>query len=49
MDEARELTMAFSGLTGKLSKKVKFKYFVPQELQEMQKAVSGKKNELPAR
>ncbi len=49
MDEARELTLAFSGLTGKLSKKVKFKYFVPQELQEMQKAVSGKEKELPAR
>jgi len=49
MDEAREITMAFSGFTGKLSKKVKFKYFVPQELQEMQKAVSGKEKELPAR
>jgi hypothetical protein len=42
MDEIREITMAFSGFTGKLSKKVKFKYFVPQELQEMQKATTGK-------
>ena len=48
MDEIREITMAFSGFTGKLSKKVKFKYFVPQELQEMQKATSGKEKERPS-
>jgi hypothetical protein len=49
MDEAREITMAFSEYTGNLSKKVRFKYFMPQELQEMRQATSGKKNELPAR
>jgi hypothetical protein len=44
MDEAREITMAFSEYTGNLSKKVKFKYFMPQELQEMrQVATKGKK------
>ena len=43
MDEAREITMAFSELTGNLSKKVRFKYFMPQELQEMRQAISGKK------
>jgi hypothetical protein len=43
MDEAREITMAFSEYTGNLSKKVRFKYFMPQELQEMRQATSGKK------
>jgi hypothetical protein len=43
MDEAREITMAFSEFTGNLSKKVRFKYFMPQELQEMRQAKSGKK------
>jgi hypothetical protein len=36
MDEAREITVAFSGLTSRLSKKLRFKYYVPQELKEMQ-------------
>ena len=43
MEEVRKNTMAFSELTGRLSKKVKFKYFIPQELQEMVQATSGKK------
>ena len=43
MEEVRKNTMAFSELTGRLSKKVKFKYFIPQELQEMRQAISGKK------
>ena len=43
MEEVRKNTMAFSELTGRLSKKVKFKYFMPQELQEMRQAISGKK------
>jgi len=43
MDEAREITIAFSEYTGQLSKKVRFKYFMPQELQELQQATSGKK------
>lgn len=33
--EVQEITIAFSGLTAKLSKKVRFRYFVPQEIQEM--------------
>lgn len=36
MEEAREITMAFSDLTSRLSKKVKFRYYVPQELREME-------------
>ncbi len=35
MEEAREITMAFSNLTARLSKKIKFRYFVPQELMEV--------------
>ena len=35
MDEAREITMAFSKLTKRLSKKVNFRYFTPQELREI--------------
>ena len=36
MEEAREITIAFSQLTKRLSKKVRFRYFVPQELKEIQ-------------
>ena len=52
MEEAREITIAFSGLTKKLSKKVNFRYFVPQELKEIQvkpdreEAVNGNSNPL---
>lgn len=49
MDEARKITMAFSEFTGQLSKQVRFKYYVPQELQEIRQATSGKKDKLPAR
>ncbi len=35
MEEAREITIEFSNLTKKLSKKVRFRYFVPQELKEI--------------
>jgi hypothetical protein len=35
MDEAREITMAFSKLTKRLSKKVNFRYFTPKELREI--------------
>ena len=41
MEEVRKNTMAFSELICRLSKKVKFKYFIPQELQEMRQAISG--------
>ncbi len=46
MDEARKITMAFSEFTGQLSKQVRFKYFVPQELQEMRQITNKKKDEL---
>ncbi|MDD3815431.1 MAG: recombinase [Desulfocapsaceae bacterium] len=48
MDRVQEITMDFSEYTGQLSKKVKFKYFMPQELQELRKAINGKKDKLPA-
>jgi hypothetical protein len=35
MEEAREITIAFSKLTKKLSVKVHHRYFVPQELREI--------------
>ena len=35
MEEARDITIEFSNLTKKLSKKVRFRYFVPQELKEI--------------
>lgn len=38
MEEAREITLAFSNLTARLSKKIKFRYFVPQELMEVKGA-----------
>jgi len=37
MDEAREITYAFSRLTKKLSRKVHHRYFIPQELNEVLK------------
>ncbi|MFH2122772.1 MAG: recombinase [Pseudomonadota bacterium] len=46
MDEARKITMAFSEFTGQLSKQVRFKYYVPQELQEMRQVTNRKKDEL---
>lgn len=38
MDEAREITLAFSAFTARLSKKIHFRYYVPQELKEMQES-----------
>ena len=35
MEEARKITIAFSKLTKRLSRKVRFRYFVPQELREV--------------
>jgi hypothetical protein len=46
MDEARKITMAFSEFTGQLSRQVRFKYFVPQELEEMRHVTDRKKDEL---
>jgi len=46
MDEARKITMAFSEFTGQLSKQVRFKYFVPQELEEMRQITDRKQDEL---
>ncbi len=46
MDEARKITMTFSEFTGQLSKQVRFKYFVPQELEEIQQVTDRKKDEL---
>jgi len=35
MEEARKITMDFSDFTARLSKKIRFRYYVPQELKEM--------------
>ncbi len=35
MEEAQQITMALSDLTARLSKKIRFRYYVPQELKEM--------------
>ncbi len=35
MEEAREITFALSQLTKRLSKKVRFRYYVPEELKEI--------------
>jgi hypothetical protein len=43
MEEAREITIAFSKLTKKLSSKVHHRYFVPQELREI--SVNSQKHE----
>jgi len=32
MDEGRELVMAFSDYTARLSKKVRFRYYTPREI-----------------
>ena len=46
MDEARKITISFSEFTGQLSRQVRFKYFVPQELEEMHQVTDRKKDEL---
>ena len=43
MDEARKITMAFSEFTGQLSRQVRFRYYMPQELEEMQQVTDRKK------
>ena len=45
MAEAREITIEFSKLTKRLSRKVNHRYFVPQELQEVS-AEPAKTNEM---
>lgn len=35
MTEAMEITRAFSDFTGRLSNKIRFCYYVPQELKEI--------------
>ena len=41
MEEAREITIAFSQLTKRLSKKVRFRYYVPEELKEISPEATG--------
>ncbi len=40
MEEGRELVMALSDYTARLSQKVRFRYYIPQEIQEFMKYVS---------
>lgn len=41
MAEGRELVMAFSDYTAKLSKRVQFRYYTPREIKEFMKSDDG--------
>ena len=45
MEEAREITLAFSDFTGRLSKRIRLRYFVPQELENIQDKASVERTE----
>ena len=45
MEEAREITVAFSDFTGRLSKRIRFHYFIPQELKNIQETSSEERTE----
>lgn len=51
MEEAQEITIAFSKLTKRLSSKVHYRYFVPQELREVgtEPAVQSPDDPVPPR
>ena len=41
MHEGREIVMAFSNFTAKLSKKIRFRYYTPREISEFAKTYKG--------
>ena len=41
MTEGREIVMAFSDYTAKLSKRIRFRYFTPREISEFMKTGNG--------
>ena len=41
MTEGREIVMAFSDYTEKLSKRIRFRYYTPREISEFMKAGNG--------
>lgn len=45
MTEGRQIVMAFSDFTAKLSKKIRFRYFVPRELSEFLRTTTDKNAE----
>lgn len=45
MDEGRELVMAFSDYTAKLSKRIRFRYYTPREIREFMKTPEEKISE----
>ena len=45
MDEGRELVVAFSEYTARLSKKVRFRYFTPREISAFVESTESEKSE----
>ena len=41
MDEGREIVMAFSDYTAKLSKRIRFRYYTPREISEFMRTIQG--------
>ncbi|MHB1349719.1 MAG: recombinase [Desulfobulbaceae bacterium] len=47
MEEGREIVMAFSDFTDRLSRQINFRYFTPREISEFLKALNVPENEAP--
>ena len=47
MEEGREIVMAFSDFTDRLSRKIHFRYFTPREISEFLKALDVPEDEAP--
>ncbi len=43
MDEGRELVVAFSDYTARLSQKVRFRYYTPREISTFMQTTEGEK------
>jgi|GEM_PF-331648 hypothetical protein len=47
MEEGREIVMAFSDFTDRLSRQINFRYFTPREISEFLRALNVPENEAP--
>jgi hypothetical protein len=47
MEEGREIVMAFSDFTDRLSRQINFRYFTPREISEFLKVLNVPENEAP--
>jgi hypothetical protein len=45
MEEGREIVMAFSDFTGKLCKKIRFRYYTPHEIDDYLRAIQSSEHE----